>query len=330
LVVVLGAVIASSAVPGPASAAPSGPSVGQVGAAQKAADDAAARIGQLMNQQESARAAVEAAGAEAAALRVRHEGALAGYQSARAAADAAQAVAAQVQADLAAARADVAAFARSSYMTGTTSPGVHALLTSADPMEMLERAALLESVGSRRSAVLTEVAAVRGQADDAALVAQSALSEAAAREQEAAAALALADQVESEAHRTAAAFAAEQVAVQARLQEARAALVARQRPRPVAPPAPEPSAGPAPTAAAHDWTRVAQCESSGDWSINTGNGYYGGLQFSPSTWASFGGLAHAPRADLATKAQQIAVAEKVLLVQGPRAWPTCGALLVRL
>ena len=75
------------------------------------------------------------------------------------------------------------------------------------------------------------------------------------------------------------------------------------------------------------WDKIAQCEAGGNWSINTGNGYYGGLQFSPSTWAAFGGLAYAPRADLATQAQQIAVAEKVLLVQGPRAWPTCGALL---
>ena len=58
--------------------------------------------------------------------------------------------------------------------------------------------------------------------------------------------------------------------------------------------------------------------------INTGNGYYGGLQFSPSTWAAFGGTAYAPRADLATRDQQIAVAEKVLAVQGPGAWPTCG------
>ena len=72
------------------------------------------------------------------------------------------------------------------------------------------------------------------------------------------------------------------------------------------------------------------CESSGNWSINTGNGYYGGLQFSPTTWAAFGGLAYAPRADLATQAQQIAVAEEVLLVQGPGAWPTCGALLTAL
>ncbi|GAB3202987.1 transglycosylase family protein [Geodermatophilus arenarius] len=84
------------------------------------------------------------------------------------------------------------------------------------------------------------------------------------------------------------------------------------------------TAGPASAAAPNDWDAVAQCESSGNWSINTGNGYYGGLQFSQSTWAAFGGTEYAARADLATKAQQIAVAERTLDVQGPGAWPTCG------
>ncbi|TLS43627.1 LysM peptidoglycan-binding domain-containing protein [Streptomyces montanus] len=72
------------------------------------------------------------------------------------------------------------------------------------------------------------------------------------------------------------------------------------------------------------WNKVAACESSNNWSINTGNGYYGGLQFSQSTWAAFGGTVYASRADLATKDQQIAVAEKVLKGQGPGAWPTCS------
>ncbi|MFD5692068.1 transglycosylase family protein [Streptomyces rubiginosohelvolus] len=72
------------------------------------------------------------------------------------------------------------------------------------------------------------------------------------------------------------------------------------------------------------WEKVAACESSGNWAINTGNGYYGGLQFSGSTWAAFGGTEYAPRADLATREQQIAIAERVLDGQGPRAWPTCS------
>lgn len=76
--------------------------------------------------------------------------------------------------------------------------------------------------------------------------------------------------------------------------------------------------------AAPDWDRLASCESSGNWAINTGNGFYGGVQFSASTWLEFGGGAYAQRADLATREQQIAIAEKVLAVQGPNAWPDCS------
>ena len=77
-------------------------------------------------------------------------------------------------------------------------------------------------------------------------------------------------------------------------------------------------------ATAAEWDQVAQCESGGNWSINTGNGFYGGLQFTDSTWAAYGGTAYASRADLASKEQQIAVAEKVLAGQGKGAWPNCG------
>ncbi|WP_314412977.1 transglycosylase family protein [Streptomyces kroppenstedtii] len=73
-----------------------------------------------------------------------------------------------------------------------------------------------------------------------------------------------------------------------------------------------------------EWDTVAQCESGGNWSINTGNGYYGGLQFSASTWAAYGGSSYAATADQASKSQQIAVAEKVLASQGKGAWPSCG------
>ncbi|MFF5976550.1 transglycosylase family protein [Streptomyces sp. NPDC012769] len=77
-------------------------------------------------------------------------------------------------------------------------------------------------------------------------------------------------------------------------------------------------------ATASEWDAVAQCESGGNWSINTGNGYYGGLQFSASTWAAYGGTAYASTADQASKSQQIAIAEKVLAGQGKGAWPSCG------
>ncbi|MGJ7439732.1 transglycosylase family protein [Aquipuribacter sp. MA13-6] len=86
-------------------------------------------------------------------------------------------------------------------------------------------------------------------------------------------------------------------------------------------------ASPASAAPGETWDRLAQCESSGNWSINTGNGYYGGLQFYQPTWEGFGGLQYAPRADLASRAEQIAVAEKVLDGQGWGAWPACSARL---
>ncbi|MER5705757.1 transglycosylase family protein [Micromonospora sp. NPDC002296] len=84
-------------------------------------------------------------------------------------------------------------------------------------------------------------------------------------------------------------------------------------------------AGPAaPAQAAVNWDAVASCESGGNWHINTGNGYYGGLQFSQGTWAGYGGKRYAARADLATRSEQIRIAEKVLDGQGIGAWPTCG------
>jgi resuscitation-promoting factor RpfA len=73
-----------------------------------------------------------------------------------------------------------------------------------------------------------------------------------------------------------------------------------------------------------NWDAIAQCESGGNWSINTGNGYYGGLQFSRSTWKAYGGGKYASTANKASRAEQIRIAEKVLDGQGIGAWPTCG------
>ncbi|MDR7083656.1 LysM repeat protein [Arthrobacter ginsengisoli] len=72
------------------------------------------------------------------------------------------------------------------------------------------------------------------------------------------------------------------------------------------------------------WDSLAQCESSGNWGVNTGNGYAGGLQFSPSTWAAYGGTGSAASA---SREQQIAVAERVQAGQGWGAWPSCAAKL---
>src|ERR1700741_4881265 len=86
-------------------------------------------------------------------------------------------------------------------------------------------------------------------------------------------------------------------------------------------------AGQAAAATDGEWDQVARCESGGNWGINTGNGFYGGVQFTASTWASHGGGQYAPSAELATRDQQIAVAERVLATQGRGAWPVCGGPL---
>lgn len=83
-------------------------------------------------------------------------------------------------------------------------------------------------------------------------------------------------------------------------------------------------AGHAAAAPDSEWDRVASCESGGNWGINTGNGYHGGLQFSQGTWSAHGGGEYATSANQATRDQQIAVAERVLATQGRGAWPVCG------
>jgi hypothetical protein len=86
-------------------------------------------------------------------------------------------------------------------------------------------------------------------------------------------------------------------------------------------------AAPAPAPENDVWDRIAQCESGGNWSINVGNGYYGGLQMLGSTWQTYGGAEFAPRADLATREQQIVVAERIKADVGYGAWPACSRKL---
>ena len=88
--------------------------------------------------------------------------------------------------------------------------------------------------------------------------------------------------------------------------------------------APVSTAAPASSGGA-DWSAIAACESGGNWSANTGNGFYGGLQFTEQTWLGYGGGQYASSANQATAAQQVAVAQRVLAGQGIGAWPVCGA-----
>jgi LysM repeat protein len=102
----------------------------------------------------------------------------------------------------------------------------------------------------------------------------------------------------------------------------------RSQPAPAPAPAPDPAPAPAPAASSGGgggvWDKLAQCESGGNWSINTGNGYYGGLQFSQSSWEAVGGTG---RADQASRQEQIARAEQLKAKQGWGAWPTCSSKL---
>jgi hypothetical protein len=92
------------------------------------------------------------------------------------------------------------------------------------------------------------------------------------------------------------------------------------------PPAVTPVSAPPPVSSGGvNWSAIAACESGGNWSADTGNGFYGGLQFTEQTWLAYGGGAYAPSANLASASEQIAVAERVLAGQGIGAWPVCGA-----
>lgn len=82
---------------------------------------------------------------------------------------------------------------------------------------------------------------------------------------------------------------------------------------------------PAGAATVRTWERLAKCESGGRWHINTGNGYYGGLQISPSTWAGYGGRKFARLPHGASKGEQIRIAERIKRGQGWGAWPTCSS-----
>ena len=116
---------------------------------------------------------------------------------------------------------------------------------------------------------------------------------------------------------------------------ARAALAAASAARPAsaasagataAPAAPAHASSPAPVSSGGvNWSAIAACESGGNWAASTGNGFYGGLQFTEQTWLGYGGGRYASSANLATPAQQIAIAQNVLAGQGIGAWPVCGA-----
>jgi hypothetical protein len=338
------AVVAAVAVGLPATAS-AAPSDGQVSAAQQAAADAAAQVTQMLVDMGAAQSAVDDATGRAAQARAEYERQQQALARAQAAAQAADAAAQQAHAEFSDARDALARFARDSYMAGSTSSLLKSLVTSAGPAQLIERAALLDAAGDHRSTVLAVVTGAQQRAVDLQAAAKASVADADRSRQAAQTALATAESAQADAQRQIDDLRRRQSAMQAQLDQARATVVSLQQQQraatppaasragppakapsggPAPAPAPAPAPGPAPVSGGNDWDAVAQCESGGNWSINTGNGYYGGLQFSSSTWLAFGGGAYAPRADLAAKSQQIAIAEKVLAAQGKGAWPVCG------
>jgi peptidoglycan hydrolase CwlO-like protein len=315
--------------------------------ARQVLEQAAAAVSRSLEEIGAAQAAVETAEARVAELRAEARATQRAYEQAHRDALAADAAARAAQEDLAAAQDAVAAFARSSYMSGSTSPTLEGLLAADSAQDLVDRAVLLAAVGEHRSDALDGNREAQRSSDAARTAARTAETRARVLQEAAQASLADAESARADAAQDLAGLQRRQRTAADRLQEARTALVALQTqpapaPAPTAPsasrpspqptepsgtPAPPAPVSPAPSSPGHDWDAVALCESGGNWSINTGNGYYGGLQFSASTWAAHGGLTYAPRADLASRAEQIAVAENVLASQGAGAWPTCGRAL---
>ena len=159
------------ALPGTASAAPSDDELGAVTAA---ADDVAAQVSQLLEQMGAAQAAAEDATARAASAQAEVDAMQRAAAAARVAAEAAAAEAQRAETDLAGARDAVARFARSSYMSGSSSPLLESLLTSSGPAQIVERAALLDAAGSYRSTAVSAASTARERAVETQTDAQSA------------------------------------------------------------------------------------------------------------------------------------------------------------
>jgi cell wall-associated NlpC family hydrolase len=178
--------------PGTASAAPVSPSDDQITAAQQAQQAAAAQVGEITAALAAAQAAADSASAAANIALQDYEEKQEAADQARAAADAAAAASAKADADLGVGRSEVAAFARDSYMQGSTSSGALALMTSGGPAELLERAALLDAVGEHRVDVVAQLTVLEQQATAAEEVAQQSVVQAESLTTEAATLLATA------------------------------------------------------------------------------------------------------------------------------------------
>ncbi len=211
--------------PATASATPTTPSDAEISAAQQTKDAAAERVGVLAGQLAGAQAELDAARAASAIALDGFQATQAEYEAAAVAATAATDEARRADAELADARAQVAAFARLSYVQGSTTTGMSAVLGAGGPAQVLERVALLDAAGRSEVDVLAQVTAAQQEAAAADAAARTALAAADALQQEAAAALAAAERLEADARSQAAALDAQRSAVQAELDSAQLMLL---------------------------------------------------------------------------------------------------------
>lgn len=237
--------------PAVAEAAPRRPSDSQISTAKQHADEVGDRIDDLALQLAVAQDIVDSAHADAAIALDQYQATQAAYVVAQQKSDEAAAAAAQAAADLGVARDQVSAFARRSYMEGSTYSGAAALITAQNPGELIQRAALLEAAGTHRSDVLVQVTVLQQQAAAAETVARDSLADATALQEQATATLATAQTAEAGARQQAAALETQKTQLNAELaaaQQELATLVgARQaadRVTQATPPAPAPPSKP--------------------------------------------------------------------------------------
>ena len=301
------AALALGLTPSVAEAAPRRPSDTQISTAQAAADAVAKRIDELSGQLTAAQDTVDTARATSLIALDEYQATQAAYEAAQQEADAAAAAAAQAMAELAVARTQVVAFARRSYMQGSTWSGAAALITATDPGELIERAALLEAAGGHRSDVLVQVTVLQVRAAEAETVARASVETAAGLHEQAAGALEVAKAAEVSAREQAAALDAQQAqlgtelaAAQGQLQaligeraaadRAAQAAQAAQAARPVVTP---PPAGIAPAPAGNDTTADAGDASAAQIAIAAAMAYRG----TPYAWGGGGTRGPGPGED---------------------------------
>jgi cell wall-associated NlpC family hydrolase len=223
--VVAAAALCLLAVPGTATATPTNPSDAQLTQAQQAQSAAAQQVGAISAALADAQASVDGARARSAIALDTFQGKQADYEAAQAAAVDAAAAAQRARDDLSSARAAIASFARQSYVHGSTSPTLEALMTADGPAQMIERAGLLGAAGAHSGDVVVQVTAAEQQASATDAAARTALDHTATLKQQAADALASAEALEAGARRQAADLAARQTSMQQQLQQAQQMLL---------------------------------------------------------------------------------------------------------